>query len=147
MSIGAVSGYAPDFSSMRAHFQEMRAQKFEAADTDGSGGLSLEELGAARANSPFGSANIAGAPSTEEIFSKLDADGDGVVTSEEFTSAEPPARSGNFSPEALSTLLAAQEDSGSSILDVFLSESQEDNEGETDLLGQLLESLEESETD
>ena len=146
MSIGALSGGGFDFSSLRAQFEQARAAAFEQADADKSGGLSLQELESARAESPFGGANSAGSPSTEEIFAQLDADGNGEVSSTEFTSARPPTPAGGFSPEAFASLLSAQESEGStSILDLFAASSEEEVSEETDLIGSLLDALEEDE--
>lgn len=149
MSIGAVSGGAPDYSSLRAFFEEQRAAKFETADADRSGGLTLEEFEKLRADSPFASANVAGAPSTEEVFSGLDADGDGEVTQSEFANAKPPGLAGGFSPETFSGLLSAQEQSGSpSILDFlnFSSEETDEEESEeTNLVDAFLDILDGSE--
>lgn len=145
MSIGAIGSGGPDFSSLRAQFQEAAAAKFKESDTDQSGGLSLDEFSKAHESSLLGSANSAGRPSVEEVFSKLDGDGDGEVTEAEFSAAKPPTPAGGFSPEAFAGLLSAQEDTGSNAILNLLSASAEPESGSaSDLVGQLLEALEDT---
>lgn len=144
MSISGVSAAGFDFSSLRAQLQDTAAAKFQDADADKSGGLSLEEFEGLRADGPFGSANAAGGPSTEELFSSLDADGDGELTEAERPSGPP---GGSFSPDAFSSLLSAQEafggvqSSGSSILDILNGPYEKSGTPDNDLLGQLLDSI------
>lgn len=146
MSIGGVSSAGFDFAAMRARFQENAMAKFEAADADKSGGLSLDEFKGIQADNPFGSAKPAGAPSAEEMFAKLDADGDGQLTASE----RPQAPGGNFSPEAFMNLLSAQEGfstSGfgqSSMMNLLSAGSESQQSSETDLVSQLMDALTDS---
>ncbi|MCP5371233.1 MAG: EF-hand domain-containing protein [Hyphomicrobiales bacterium] len=66
-----------------AEMQKLHQQRFVAADTDGSGGLSLEEFEAVGQNLPSGGQKPPDAPTAAEIFSEIDADGDGNLTQEE----------------------------------------------------------------
>ncbi|MDA7949558.1 MAG: EF-hand domain-containing protein [Hyphomicrobiaceae bacterium] len=142
MSIGAISGNVPDFSSMRANFEKMQAQRFEGADADKSGTLSLDEFKQAHANRPQGPANVAGAPSAEEIFAEIDTDGNGEVSSEEFSSFKPPRppggsgappAGGGLASDTLASLLALQEESSS------------ESDTSNDLISQLLEAISQGE--
>lgn len=141
MSIGGVSSAGFDFSAMRARFQENAMAKFEAADADKSGGLSLDEFKGLQADSPLGSAKPAGAPSAEEMFAKLDADGDGQLTAAE--RPEPPG--GNFSPEAFLSLLSAQEGFKAGgfgqTTDLSSATFESSESSENDLVSQLLDAL------
>lgn len=136
MSIEGLSGGGPDFSALRAKFQQAGAAKFEAGDTDNSGGLSLEEFKSAKANSPPSAARPAGAPSAEEAFGKIDTDGDGEITKAEFESFDPSKLIGKFSPDTFSGVLAAQEQFGGGATP---------SNTESDLVTQLIEALDASE--
>lgn len=148
MSIGSVSGGQADYSAMRAKMDAKMSEMFAEDDTDGSGGLSLEEFSAAHeareAEGPGGSEAASGAEklSAEEMFAEMDEDGDGQVTEEEMVASRPPPPHGNFSDDTLTSLLAAQEesqeDSVSSILSAALETSEEDS-SEDDLISELLE--------
>jgi hypothetical protein len=71
-------GMRPDFSQMQA----MRQQAFSKADTDGSGGLKLDEFKGMVEQSPM--AKMGGPKvDTSEAFGKMDADGDGSLTETE----------------------------------------------------------------
>lgn len=146
MSLGSVSASMPNFSAMRARFQQSPSERFAADDTDKSGGLSLKEFTAAHEARGAGPANSAGAPSAEEIFSKLDSDGDGEVTLSEMEANKPKRPPAEFSPETFSSLLSAQEESGSNSLSDFLSAlSGASGSSDSDVLSQLLEALGETE--
>lgn len=122
------------------------SERFAADDTDKSGGLSLEEFTAAHETRGAGPANSAGAPSAEEIFSKLDSDGDGEVTLSEMEANKPKRPPAEFSPDMFSSLLSAQEESNSNSISDFLSTlSGSDETAGTDVLSQLLEALGETE--
>ncbi len=69
-----------------AELSELRAQRFQSADTDSSGGLTLEEMLQGRQNLPSGK----NGPSIEDMFAQMDADGDGEVTQSEMEAAPPP---------------------------------------------------------
>lgn len=68
-------GGSPGFGNV--DFSAMRQAMLQKTDADGSGGLSLEEFKAGHGRSD------SGAPSVENIFAKIDADGDGSVTQTE----------------------------------------------------------------
>ncbi|MCB2099708.1 MAG: EF-hand domain-containing protein [Rhodobacterales bacterium] len=76
--------------------QKLHEQRFAAADTDGSGGLSLEEFEAVGKNMPNGGQKPPGGPAASELFDEIDADGDGVLTLEEmqahFQQMAPPTQ-------------------------------------------------------
>ncbi|ALK09982.1 EF-hand domain-containing protein [Blastochloris viridis] len=70
------------------------ADIFAAADTDGSGGLSVEEFKAdLAAHAPAGS-DTASADDAETRFSRFDTNEDGVVSQTEFAAAFGPTSSG-----------------------------------------------------
>lgn len=71
-------GMRPDFSQMQA----MRQQAFAKADSDGSGGLKLDEFKGMVAQSPMAKM---GGPKVDvaEAFGQMDADGDGSLTETE----------------------------------------------------------------
>lgn len=128
MSIDSISGSIPDFSALRERLQERISEKINGADTDGSGGLSIEEFSQLAENRPVNPAKSADKPSIEEIFARLDADQSGEITKAEFKSAAEQAKPfGQFSGNLAAVLLSAQE------------------KGEqvetTDLLGQLLDAI------
>lgn len=77
--MGGVSGVGgmPDFSRIQA----MRQQAFTKADSDGSGGLKVDEFKSLVQSSPL--AKTGSAPDVEQAFSQLDGDGDGQLTQTE----------------------------------------------------------------
>lgn len=109
--IGSASSSGIDFSAMRAEMKERMDARFEATDTDKSGGISLEEFKVEHAERASGTANSAGSDNPEELFSQLDVDGDGELTATDREQAGPPG--GHFSPESFMALLGIQEQSGS----------------------------------
>lgn len=141
MSIDAISAYGVDFSAMRARFQQ--------ADADKSGGLSLEEFEQAGAQSTSGAADPAGQAAAGEMFALLDADANGELSADEVSSA----LNGSISSDSFMSLLAAQEaaqeSAAASGVDASAARSQltatyGSQEGaEDDLLGDLLDSLDE----
>lgn len=145
MSVGALSGSTPDFSSLRANFEQIRAQKFEHADADKSGALSFDEFSQAHENRPNPSADSAGGLSTEELFASIDANEDGEVSSDEFAALKPeggrppppppppPGGGGAVSYDTLSTLLGLQDVSNS------------ETGSASELISQLIESVTDSE--
>ena len=108
---GAQAG-GVDFAAMRDRFQQMREQKFATIDADGSGGLSLEELQTAAAESPFADKIKDRDMSPEERFARADTDGDGELTREELDTARQNTRS-KFSNEMMAFMLNMQETGGS----------------------------------
>ncbi len=78
----------------RRDHAERHKGRFEAADTDGSGAISLEEFKAAhdkrmaefkeRLGDRWDPERAAKRPGADEIFGKIDADGDGQATMDEF---------------------------------------------------------------
>ncbi len=107
---GAQAG-GVDYAAMRDRFQQMREQKFATIDADGSGGLSLEELQTAAAESPFADKIKDRDMSPEERFAKADTNGDGELTREELDTARQNARS-KFSNEMMAFMLNMQESGG-----------------------------------
>ncbi|MBR0679371.1 hypothetical protein GXW74_02640 [Roseomonas eburnea] len=111
----------------------MRERMFARADSDGSGGLSVDEFkamgpppggpppggpppgGAGAASSTEGSANAAAtseSDAVQSLFNSLDTDGDGTVSQAELEAGRSQREAGAQGPlghEALATLLAAQE--------------------------------------
>ncbi|MCP4936905.1 MAG: EF-hand domain-containing protein [bacterium] len=118
MSISGMSGSVPDFSSMRARMQENISERFNAGDTDQSGGLSLDEFSLLHKEHLLGGVGqekIAGEPpKAGEIFSRIDENGDGQISQDEFAAGRPPGPppppQGNFSSNTLEMLLALQEE-------------------------------------
>lgn len=108
--IGGVSAGGMDVQAMRAQIEQLRGQRFAAADTDGSGGLSLQEFEAAASANPVTQAKFAGGANGAAAFARLDADGDGSVTMAELPAGRLKSMGpGAFGPGAMSTLLGLQE--------------------------------------
>jgi Ca2+-binding EF-hand superfamily protein len=110
MQIGSMGG----MSSMLQMQQTMK-NAFTNADADGDGKLSKTEFSAfdavMKADAPQGAEGTSGdMPTADEMFSKLDANGDGSVSTDEL---KPRHGSGGqaMSSDAMSALLQAQEDS------------------------------------
>lgn len=108
--IGGASSSGIDFSAMRAEMKERMDAKFEATDTDKSGGISFEEFKVSHAERTSETANPAGSGNPEELFSQLDTDGDGELTATDRGKSGPPG--GQFSSESFMALLDIQEQSG-----------------------------------
>ncbi len=72
--IGGIGGMSP--GAMRG----FQPPSFESLDSNSDGGISLDEL---KSNAPGGASDAKSAKRAEELFSKLDSDGDGTVTSDE----------------------------------------------------------------
>lgn len=146
MSVEALSGAGFDYSSLRALYQSQSTTKFEEADTDQSGGLSLAEFEKVHAESQAGAANSAGTASAEEVFSALDVDGDGQLTSAD----QSAVLGGSFSPETFMSLLSAQESSAGVEFDQAAARNQisstygSPGDSENDLVGDLLDTLDSS---
>lgn len=153
--IGGASSSAIDFSAMRAEMKERMDAKFEATDTDKSGGISLEEFKVSHAERVSETANSAGSDNPEELFSLLDADGDGELTATDREKTGQPG--GQFSPESFMALLGIQEQSGdrppppppggkggSDPLSELLETVDDSDDSESDLVAELLETLSET---
>jgi Ca2+-binding EF-hand superfamily protein len=129
--------------------EEQMSERFAAADTDQSGELSLDEFTEMEANRPKGPGGpekAGGPPPAEEVFDELDLNGDGQVSEAELAKAQSSTSQSSTPVDTLATLLSAQEDSGSSsIMDILNSASKTEESSETDLLSQLLGSLEDDE--
>jgi len=83
-----ISGIQGGFSSLAApDLQQMREQMFSRLDPDGDGQIDLEELAA-----ESGTEDARGAMPGEflEELRAADANGDGLISEEEFASFEPP---------------------------------------------------------
>lgn len=102
MSISSINSGPSAFAGIDR--RQAAQQRFEAGDTDKSGGLSLDEFQAASAKGPGGAKAPPGAPDAATLFSNLDSDSDGNLTQGELES--PFQRLGN---ETRSSLLSAQE--------------------------------------
>lgn len=100
----------PDFSEIQGRIQEKKAEAFTAANTDGEDGLTLEEFGELRADSPFSQAKNAGNIETADIFARFDSDGNGIVSEEEFVNRQPPGPASGLSSDTLAGLVSLQED-------------------------------------
>ncbi len=125
MQVSANSGAAA-LQQMQAMHQRM----FADADSDGDGSLTVDEFKSIGQNMPAGRSKPAGAPSAEDMFAKLDTNGDGKLSSAE---AEPPRP--QFAPESMSTLLESQsqDDQNSllSLLSELTAETEEDGPSST----------------
>ncbi|WP_165772259.1 EF-hand domain-containing protein [Niveispirillum lacus] len=102
MSISSISGSISALTSIGRPPQAQ--ERFEAADTDKSGGLSLEEFQAAGPKDADKTGRTGTRPSAEDMFARMDSDGDGALTQGEMETAFQSMRS-----EMKGTLLAAQE--------------------------------------
>ena len=130
MSIGSINSAIPDFAALRDRIQERGAEKFKSADTDASGGLSIEEFEKLAASRQVNQANSADKPSPADIFAKLDRDGDGELTKSEFKEGlqERTDKFSKVAPNLISVLLQAQEQNTA-------------GEKKVDLIGQLVDSI------
>ena len=125
MQVSANSGAAA-LQQMQAMHQRM----FADADSDADGSLTVDEFKSIGQNMPAGRSKPAGAPSAEDMFAKLDTNGDGKLSAAE---AEPPRP--QFAPESMSTLLESQstDDQNSllALLNQLTAESEEDGSSST----------------
>lgn len=154
--IGSASSGSFDYASHRAETKAQMDAKFAETDTDNSGGISLSEFKISHVENTKNSAEVAERPSAEDIFSLLDADGDGELTA---TDREQTKKAdGQFSSDSFAALLGIQEQEGgqrppppppppqsealSDSLSDLLASS---DDAETSLIDQLLETLSASE--
>ncbi|WP_052711590.1 EF-hand domain-containing protein [Elstera litoralis] len=103
---------------------QQRQQIFQRADTNGDGKVDASELeNDLKSNAPTDAPQgVSGsAPTSAEILSQLDSDGDGSLSEEEFAKASPPPPppGGKFDSSTASTLLSAQEDATNALLKLF----------------------------
>ena len=94
---------------------QMRDRQFSRADSDRSGGLSLEEFASATRRRPAAlaqaQANSAAAPAASAVrdaFGSLDSNGDGQVSAAEMAAAQRPPPSGGFDSASFAALLGSQ---------------------------------------
>jgi hypothetical protein len=71
-----------------------REEIFKMLDTNGDGGISLDEFKAHRPPGASGEGADPSRPSPEEVFRKIDTNGDGFLSLEEFKAHRPPRGSG-----------------------------------------------------
>lgn len=135
MSISSIGG-----SNAASMMLQMRERMFTQADSNQSGGLSLDEFKAAAkqggpsrggpppggpppagpppsgaAGSTQGTANAAGTEASsalDSVFNALDTDGDGTVSQAELSAGDNQSRQGAISSDGMSALLSAQQESG-----------------------------------
>ncbi len=133
MQISSMSG---GFGAMRAvPTKEQREQQFLKADTDGSGGLSIEEFEQGAPADALAKLASSG-PSAENLFKRMDRDGNGELTQGEIENGKPKFDSANMSvliqlqsagdtetDQSLAKLLAEDEDEQDDDKDVTKSES------------------------
>lgn len=156
MMIGGASSGSFDYAAHRAETKAQLDAKFAEADTDKSGGISFSEFKISHVENAKNSAKIADQPSAEDIFSVLDADGDGELTA---TDREQTKKSGgNFTPDAFAALLGIQEQEGGkrpppppppadTLSELFVSSAETEDDAEANLIDQLLETLSTTEED
>lgn len=118
--ISSVAGGGLNIADVQARIEQIRAQRFASADTDGSGALSVDEFEAQAASSPFGAVLESQDGSAADLFASMDSNGDGELTQDEIRpppNAEgampppPPPPQGAFGTDTLASLLALQESS------------------------------------
>lgn len=154
MMIGGASSGSFDYASHRAETKAQMDAKFAETDTDKSGGISFSEFKISHVENAKNSAEVADRPSAEDIFSVLDADGDGELTA---TDREQTKKAGGqFSSESFAALLGIQEQEGGqrpppppppppssseAISDTLSDLLASSDDAESSLIDQLLETL------
>jgi Ca2+-binding EF-hand superfamily protein len=115
MGMGGLSGMAgmSGMSGMQG-MDAMKSRMFSKADADASGGIDSKEFSTMVSISPMGRAAAAGGANTEEMFGKLDGNGDGSLTQAEmedgmkkameFSNSSDPQQLANQLREMLSRL-------------------------------------------
>lgn len=107
MSISSISS-SNAYAAAGVSRQQRAQERFEAADTGKSGGLSLEEFQASGPKDAEKAGRSGGnRPSAEDMFARMDSDGDGSLTQTEMETAFQSMRS-----QTKGALLAAQEEAG-----------------------------------
>jgi Ca2+-binding EF-hand superfamily protein len=121
MQISSATG---GFSALRAlPSEEQRKQQFLKADTDGSGGLSVEEF--EQLGPPPELAKLGGSgPSAKDLFKRFDRDGNGELTQTEIDDGKP-----KFDSASLSVVIQLQS-VGDTDADLSLAKLLEDSEAE-----------------
>jgi len=117
------SSFTPQTFNSLLSLQENRvdnlAQKFvTAADSDNSGGVSLDELTSQATKIGLGSADTS---ALKSMFSKVDTDGDGSLSADEIAAAAKPPKSGDLAQAFLGD--ADSDSSGGLSLDELTDES------------------------
>ena len=123
MQISSYYGNMPSLQDMK----QMREQMFSKADSNGDGGLDIDEFKAMGKNLPAGKSDQANNDKAADVFAKIDADGDGKITQSEMEAAKPKGPPPGPPPGAL---LKIQEDAGSSsssLTDLLASLSNDDS--------------------
>lgn len=155
MMIGSASSTGFDYAAHRAETKAQMDAKFAETDTDKSGGISFSEFKISHVENAKNSAKIADQPSAEDIFSVLDADGDGELTASDREQAKKSG--GNFTPDAFAALLGIQEQEGGQrpppppppsddLSELLASIAGSEDDAEASLIDQLLETLGSSES-
>ena len=120
-------------SSLIQQLQQQRQALFQNADTDSSGGLSLEEFKAVGPTDSNGNVIVPpeGAPSVEDIYASLDADGDGSLTQAEIEAGPPQgaAKPGSQSLLSSDTLGGLLSQLGDEELNAFFEFADTDADG------------------
>lgn len=110
MMINGASSGGFDYASHRAETKAQMDAKFAETDIDKSGGISFSEFKISHVENAKNSAKVADGPSVEDIFSALDADGDGELTATDRQQARQTG--GNLTPDSFAALLGIQEEAG-----------------------------------
>lgn len=111
----SISSTSSGAAALQQLLAQQRTQRFQAADKDGSGGLSLAEF---IGGMPQQASNNISASQAQQMFSNMDSDGDGSVTQAEMDAAWKQHSAG---PLSSSNLLQAQQGSGDTAQDAIKS--------------------------
>lgn len=131
-------------SSIQSLLQQTRQERFQSADKDGSGGLSLTEF---IGGMPQGMANNISTADAQNMFNNMDQDRDGQVTQAEMDAARPKGPPPSMSGLSGSNILQAQDSSDDplkALLDALKNSASSSQDTEdtdsTDALLKLLDS-------